>query len=67
VHVIGRVLVGQVEEDAEGQVQVVGVAQPGLLAQADEAALFGGGLLGPVQRHLGNEKVKIELERAKLW
>ena len=53
VHLAGGVLVRQVEEDAEGEVQVVGLAESGLLPQADEAALLGGGLLGAVQCDLG--------------
>ena len=52
MHVVGSVLIGQVEEDTEGEVEVVGVGEAGLLPQPDEAPLLGGGLLGAVQGQL---------------
>ena len=50
VHVVGLVLVGQVEQDAVGQVQADLVTQPRLLPLPTQQALLAARFLGPVQR-----------------
>ena len=40
VHLVVVVLAGQVEQDAEGEVQVVRLAQPSLVSQPDQGTLL---------------------------
>ena len=40
VHLVVVVLAGQVEQDTEGQVQVVRLTQPSLVPQADQGTLL---------------------------
>ena len=51
MHVVGSVLIGQVEEDTEGEVEVVGVAEAGLFPEPNQTSLLGRSFLRAVQRN----------------
>ena len=51
MHVVGSVLIGQVEEDTEGEVEVVRVAKAGLFPEPNQTSLLGRSFLRAVQRN----------------